>query len=137
MRVRRKQGNPCEQRTRRRSPSGTRCTPSSLPPLLYATEIKSSLYSSGSPRNTFLQAMEERNTSLCPFGESRVWAGLMSLLCFGLPFGQKKFQCAEKQPRKLFSYAWERRHFLSILQVLLAQITVKPKHFIYKNANVL
>lgn len=69
--------------------------PSSLPGL-YSSEIKSSLYNSGSPRNTFLQAMKERNTSLCPYGESRASAGLMSELYFWLPFGQKTFQCAEK-----------------------------------------
>lgn len=63
------------------------------------------------------------------------WADVIAVLVAA--FGQKKFQCAEKQPRRPFPYAWERRHFLSNLQVLPAQITVKTKRFIYKNASVL
>lgn len=96
-------------------------------------EIKSSLHNAPRSRNTFLQAIEEREP--LPYVILLGWADVIAVLLTA--FWSKDIYLCWKIAKEACFLGWERRHVLSVLQVLLAQITVKPQHFIYKSASVL
>lgn len=105
---------------------------SSPPPGLYSSEIKSSLYNSGSPRNTFLQAMEEKTLPWVLLEWAGLWLGWCHSCALGCLLVKRNFNGLKNSQGELSPMHGKEDIFCPISKSSLHRLLSKPSDLFIK-----